>query len=359
MNINIAGKWGWIIISMLCIAPAVLVGCKAITRSLVKNYTDPYHKKVMKAGFEEKSEKIGETTLCYAEGPNHGPALVLLHAQMMDWFDYSRVLPTLSKSYHIFVIDYNGHGKTTAPAHTMNAQTIGNTLATFMEQHIHGPAYVSGNSSGGLLTVWLAANRPDLVKAILLEDPPLFASEYPRVKQTIAYKSFTACHNYLQLNSQEDFLPYWIKANANFIAKHAGKNAAPKLLNMIRSYREANPGKPVELRFLPAMLRMVFRGMSQFDPAFGDAFYNGTWNKDFDHAQALKKIQCPALLLQADFEINDDGILNGAMTQQDADKAISLISNSTYQHIHAQHVVHLDKPGQFIKIMNRFFIGHK
>jgi pimeloyl-ACP methyl ester carboxylesterase len=59
----------------------------------------------------------------------------------------------------------------------MTAGQIGNDLVNFIETVIGEPVYVTGNSSGGLLTVWLAANRPDLVKAVVLEDPPLFSSE--------------------------------------------------------------------------------------------------------------------------------------------------------------------------------------
>ena len=334
-----------------------ITGCKTIVSPMVKNYTDPYHKKVEKAGFLEKSVKIGKTDLHYTEGPNNGPALLLLHAQLMDWFDYSRVLPELSKSYHIYVVDYNGHGKTTAPASTMNANAIGTILATFMENEIKEPAFVSGNSSGGLLTAWLAANKPALVKAILLEDPPLFSSEYPRVKQTIAYNSFRSCHTYVESNSKADFLTYWIGESTAFIAKNAGKKAAPRLLSMAKIYREANPEKPVELRFLPVMLRMFFRGMSSFDPHFGDAFYTGEWNNGFDHAEALRKIKCPTLLLQANFETRADGILDGAMNQHDADSAMRLLSNAKYQKIDASHVVHLDKPEVFIKILNGFFLN--
>ncbi|RZM27114.1 MAG: alpha/beta hydrolase [Pedobacter sp.] len=335
----------------------LFTGCKAIVSPLVTNYTDPYHEKVEKAGFAEKSVKIRQTDLHYAEGPKNGPPLVLLHAQLMDWFDYSRVLPELSKSYHVFVIDYNGHGKTAAPASTMNANAIGNILATFMEKEVKEPAFVSGNSSGGLLTAWLAANKPELVKAILLEDPPLFSAEYPRVKQTIAYKSFETCHTYVASNSKADFITYWIGASSAFIEKNAGKKATPRLLAMVKTYKDANPGKPVELRFLPVMLRMFFRGMSRFDPHFGDSFYTGEWNREFDHAEALRKIKCPTLLLQANFETRADGILDGAMNQNDADKAMTLLSNAKYQKINASHVVHLDKPEEFIKIMNRFFLA--
>jgi pimeloyl-ACP methyl ester carboxylesterase len=330
--------------------------CSNLMKPLLKNYKDPYHKKVEKGGFVEKSLNIENTKLFYVEGPNNGPVLLLLHAQMMDWFDYSRVLPELSKSFHIFVVDYNGHGKTTSPDENMCANEIGKTLAMFIEKEISGKIYVSGNSSGGLLAVWLASRRPDLVRGLILEDPPLFASEYPRVKQTVAYKSFTTCHTYLNSQSNEDFLRYWIHSSAAFIAKNAGDKAQRRLLSMIEIDRRENPGSPVELPLLPVMLRMFFRGMSQFNPNFGDAFYTGKWNKGFDHSQALKNIQCPVLLLQANYQINEEGLLEGAMTKEDAQLAMSYLKNGSYKRIDADHVVHLDKPQKYVEITKQFFL---
>jgi Predicted hydrolases or acyltransferases (alpha/beta hydrolase superfamily) len=328
------------------------VGCAPLDTS----YKDPWHEKIAKAGIVEKNVDLGPVTLNYAEGPNNGPALLLLHAQHMDWYSYSRVLPELSKSFHVFAVTYHGHGKTKAPADYMDATHIGNDLATFIETVIKEPAYVTGNSSGGLLTTWLAANKPELVKAILLEDPPLFTAEYPRSKTTVAYRTFTTAHEYLQ-GSNSDFLIYWLNANKDFIKKHAGPDSLPMLISSIEKYRAANPGKPVELNFLPDILRLFIRDIDQYDPHFGDAFYDGRWNADFDHAEALKRITCPVMLLHANFETLADGTLNGAMNQEDADRAASLIANCTYVRIDAQHTVHIDKPEEFIKLAKSFFLG--
>ncbi len=358
MNRSIFRKNKTKLFSIAFVAILSLNSCKNLVKSYIQNYQDPWHKKVEKAGFQKKTFFDGEVNISYVEGPDNGPALVLLHAQMMDWYDYSRVLPELSKSFHIYDVDYYGHGKTSAPAELMNANAIGESLAKLIQTIIKEPVFVTGNSSGGLLTTWLAANKPELVKAILLEDPPLFASEYPEVKNTIANKSFATWHNYIKEGSKDDFLKYWLISSKEFIAKHAGENALPKLLSAIDDYHEAHPGEPVELGFLPDMMRMIIRGMSQFDPAFGDAFYTGTWNKGFDHAEALKKIQCPALLLHANFEINEDGILNGAMNQEQADSVVSLIPNAQYKRIDASHVVHLDKPKEFIQIAKDFFLNN-
>lgn len=332
-------------------------GCLPITRPLVKHYHDPYHKKLAKVGFKEKFTKIGEVELHYSEGPENGPALVLLHAQLMDWFDYSRVLLELSKTYQIYVIDYPGHGKTKSPDYIMNAHEIGEVLAQFISNEIKVPAFVSGNSSGGLLTLWLASNKPHLVKAILLEDPPLFSSEFPRIKETIAYRSFQTSHTYLENKSNEPFLNYWIKNSSKFIEAHAGKNSTKILLDWVETYENSNPGKPVEIKPLPQTIRMMFRGLSLYDPSFGNAFFNGSWNQDFDHASALQQVECPVLLLHANYGITEEGILNGAMTQEDADRAMQLLKNGVYEKIDAQHVVHLDKPKEFIQLMNEFFLG--
>ena len=73
--------------------------------------------KAVAAGFVEKRARVevslaGEATgsmieavVNYAEGPDNGPALVLVHGQGMQWEDYARVLPDLAKRYHVFAVD--------------------------------------------------------------------------------------------------------------------------------------------------------------------------------------------------------------------------------------------------------------
>jgi hypothetical protein len=61
-------------------------------------------------------------------------------------------------------------------------------------------------------------------------------------------------------------------------------------------------------------------------------------------------------LLHASFKIMEDGILDDAMSQEDADNVMSLLQHGTYKRIEAMHVVHLDKPNEFIRTMNKFFL---
>lgn len=324
----------------------------------INRYKNPADKKLSAAGIVEKTAQIGEVNFNYAEGPDNGPALLLLHAQMLDWYTYSSVLPELSKKFHVFAVDYPGHGKTTLPSHyPMTANQIGGDLATFIQNVIGEPAYVTGNSSGGLLTVWLAANRPDLVKAIILEDPPLFSAEYPEIKQTIAYKAFTTSHGAVEENYTGDFLNYWIDHSTQFFKTYTGPLSQPLIKFAVNSYAAANPGRPVEIAFLPSTVQEMLRGLNYYDPHFGAAFYDGTWNAGFDHAEALEKVQCPALLLHANFEIDSNGILNGAMSQEQANHAASLLRNGKYMRVNSSHVINLEHPDEFIQIVENFFLG--
>lgn len=331
----------------------------AILIHKIDSYVDPWQQKVVDAGFVLKRAKVNQIELSYAEGPDNGPPLILLHAQFLDWFSYSRVLPALSRSFHVFDVDYPGHGATKTPAdYPMTANQIGSDLATFIEQQIGDPVFVTGNSSGGLLATWLAANRPDLVKAALLEDPPLFSSEYPEIKKTIAYRAFRTSYTATQ-DHPSDFLLYWIHENAPFFRKNIGPGTPFLLSRFVHAWKRAHPDLPPDIGLAKDdTVRMMLRGMDEYDPRFGAAFYDGSWNQGFDHAQALRKISCPTLLMHANFSIMPDGTLYGAMNQQQADRAASLLAYGQVVKVDASHVVNLDKPGEFVGILEKFFLKH-
>ena len=205
------------------------------------------------------------------------------------------------------------------------------------------------------MTVWLAVNHPELVKAVVLEDPPLFSSKYPAVKDTIAYKSFTTSQKAVEDGAQ-DFLLYWVQKSTRFFENYTGPGVQKLAELMCRYYRFINPDKPLELAFLPATIQEILRGLNEYDPRFGAAFYDGTWNEGFDHAEALTQIGCPVLLLQAEFSYLEDGTLNGAMSEKMAQKAVSLIPNCQFRTVDCSHVINLEIPNEFAQILEDFFL---
>ena len=342
-----------IVIGGLVVAAAGLT----VAGRMIVGHVDPWKSRVAAAGCTAKTARIGDVNLGYAEGPDNGSPLLLLHAQHMDRFSYSRVLPALVKRFHVFDVDYPGHGTTVVPeGYPMTANRIGADLAAFIETTIAGPAYVAGNSSGGLLAAWLGANRADLVRAIVLEDPPLFSAEYPRIKTTIADRSFATCSDAVR-DDVDDFLLYWIHSNRALFTRNVARGAGFLLAQLVKVYRAARPGQPTDIGLLPSdTVRLFLRGVDQYDPRFGAAFHDGTWNAGFDHAETLARISCPVLLMHANFSFLPDGTLNGAMTQEDADKAVSLLPNGTYRKVDATHVVHLSKPDLYIDYLHNFFL---
>jgi pimeloyl-ACP methyl ester carboxylesterase len=334
------------------------VGGLAAAGLVIARYDDPWKARVASAGYAPKTARIGDVDLSYVQGPDNGPPLVLLHAQHMDRFSYSRVLPALAERFHVVALDCPGHGKTFVPdEYPMTANRIGADLAAFIEATFAVPAYVSGNSSGGLLAAWLAANRPDVVRGLVLEDPPLFSAAFPRIKTTIADRSFITCSAAVRDNV-DDFLLYWIQSNRAFFTKNVAPGAAVFLIQVVRAYRALHRGEPVDIGLLPNdTVRLFLRGMDQYDPRFGAAFHDGSWNAGFDHGEALAKISCPVLLMHATFSVLEDGTLNGAMTQEEADKVVSLLADCDYRKVDATHVVHLDKPDLFIDHLGEFFLS--
>ena len=324
----------------------------------IATYRNPEHKKLEQAGIVEKQADVNGVQYNYAEGPDNGQPLVLLHAQLLDWYTYSKVLPALSEHFHVYAIDYPGHGKTVCPDDfIMNADNIGGSLDTFIREVVGEPVFISGNSSGGLLTTWLAANDPEMIMAAVLEDPPLFSSEYPEIKETIAYRSFTTSEKAVNEGYDNDFLMYWVNNSTAFFENYVGKGAQPAIKAMISYYRLFHRDEELELAFMPASVQEMLRGLDMYDPKFGAAFYEGTWNEGFDHAEALQKIECPVLLIQADTSFMEDGTLNGAMSEKMANKAMSLLQDGQYVRVQAGHVTNLEIPEEYTAILIDFFLN--
>lgn len=345
-----------IAIILLILAVIIIIPCIAIGIYMIKN-TYEYQwdmDKVWRVGFEEKQVAIDENSILnYAEGPDNGPALLLIHGQASSWKSYSKNLPKLSKYYHIYAVDYYGQGGSSWNQSKYSANAIGKDLAWFIENVIGEKTIVSGHSSGGLLTAWLAANAPEDVAGIVLEDPPFFSCEDGRKEKTHNYNDLSsACNTFLNQKKETDFALWYF--DHQYIWNMISPNAKEPLCRLAHNYREKHPDKMLVMSLLPQSWMGVFNEIDNYDPAFGLTFYDGSWNKGFDHAETLAKINCPAILIHADWSYSDDGILLGAMDDKDADRAASLMKNSTLINVHSMHCVHALKPSVFDKIMINF-----
>lgn len=177
------------------------------------NYDKNTYKKLKKIRFaEERVATIDGTIINYGEGPSNGIPLLLIHGQMVSWEDYTKVLPELSKHFHIYAVDCHGHGKTSKQKEKYSAEKMGKDFIWFIENTIRQPVVISGQSSDGLLTAWLAANAQESVLGIIIEDAPFFATEPNRREKTFAWQDgFKVIHNFHQQTEQPNYTKYYIE----------------------------------------------------------------------------------------------------------------------------------------------------
>ena len=101
-----------------------------------------------------------------------GPPLVLVHGHWGDRLVWDAIARPLTHSFTVLRYDRRGHGRSghqRGPAYRHQHE---DDLAALIER-VHGePAYVVGNSYGGLISLGLVARRPDLVRAVTVHEPP-------------------------------------------------------------------------------------------------------------------------------------------------------------------------------------------
>ncbi len=340
-------KVALVIIAAVLIILAILAGVYFYRNMHPKDDKD--WEKTVKAGFTEKQAKLPDgTVINYGEGPNGGPSLLLIHGQGGDWTDYASVLPKLSKEFHVYAVDCYGHGKSSHDTALYSCKKNGEALKWFIENVIGEKCYVSGHSSGGILTAWLAAYAPESVSGIVLEDPPLFEVTSKEMQEGSGcaawWDSFTIKHNFLNQTAEGDYATYYME-NSYFMKFFGGLQS--KLVSSVHNYRQKHPGEKVRVFWLPYSL---LRGIEtdSYDLRFGDTFYTGSWFDGVDQETILLNIKCLTIYLKAKTQYGKDGVVYAANTDEDAHKVLQLIDGCEMLSIKSSHDIHYEHPAFFI-----------
>lgn len=317
-----------------------------------------------KAGLNELKFTAGGVTLNYVVGPNNGPALVLIPAQMATWETYIPNLASLAQHFQVFTLDVRGHGKSDWTPGAYSWASIGEDMSAFMKDVVQRKAIVSGNSSGGIICLWLAANLPNYTSALVLEDAPVFSVEMPRFKEQdrFVYNGLKHLVDSIGDPQNRDLADYFrgqtLPVNQGRREKALPDWVADLFSFFIKRYEKNHPGEPVDVPYFPGSLRQLFKSLSQFDPDFARAFVDGRFYEGLDHAAALKQVQCPTLVIHANWFRHPKYGLVGAMDDDDAMRIKQLVPHSEYLKIPANHVVHRYKPKEFNEAIISFAKKH-
>ncbi len=304
-----------------------------------------------KAGIVESFFHTGDVILNYVSGPPNGTPLVFIPGQGVTWEEYTFLMPILADKFQVFAVTHRGHGTSSWTPGRYTFNQLGRDMTAFLKGAVGKPAVVAGNSAGGVTAVWLAANSPEWVKAIVLEDPPLFRCEWPAIKDTWVFDAFLGmsrmaiaggggCARFFR-----EEIGRMAESARGVMAPRLPPKPVMKLIARAMARRQAlSPGEPIDLKILPPRARIMTRGISQFDGNFARAFAEGTAGEGFDHASTLARIARPILFLHANWFMRG-GRLMGALSDDDAARAGSLVKGPwKYVRMNCGHAIALEAP---------------
>lgn len=106
-------------------------------------------------------------------GDGSKPAMLLLHGITDNGLCWSRVALDLQDRYDIVMTDARGHGKSDRLGGEFSVPLLAADAAGVIQGLGLDKPVVFGHSMGAITAAALAAEYPELVRALLLEDPPL------------------------------------------------------------------------------------------------------------------------------------------------------------------------------------------
>ncbi|MFI6291436.1 alpha/beta fold hydrolase [Nonomuraea sp. NPDC050790] len=321
---------------------------------------DPLPPALARAGFRQEFATFGGTVIGYVRGPEAGVPLLLVPGQMSLWSSYRRVMPELSRRFTVYAVDVRGHGSSSWTPGDYSWESAGTDLACLLREVVGAPAIVSGNSSGGILALWCASRTPENVAALVLEDPPIFSAETPRFRDRDRWVHGSLAHTVAVLGDPgrrrvADIFRQEIPVSETRTIRMPDRFVA-LLDRLIARHRRRDPGGPASLgvRWLPRSLEETVRAASMFDPGFARAFVDGSFFGGFSHEAALRATTCPVLLLHANWNRYERHGLVGAMDDDDARRVRELAPQTVYRRVDARHVIHGDKPREFVTALTEF-----
>ncbi len=115
-----------------------------------------------------------DITLNLAEdGDPAAPPLLLLHGITSFGGTWEWIVPELAERFRVLRLDFRGHGASDRAPDAYGSPGYVSDAIAACEQAIGQPCIVMGHSLGGVTAAIVMQERPDLIRAAILEDPPL------------------------------------------------------------------------------------------------------------------------------------------------------------------------------------------
>ena len=262
-----------------------------------------------------------------ALGPPHGPPLWLFHGVGRWWQDFAPLLPALTMGWHVHAADHRGHGRSSRADRYLVTDYVADAAGLVADAN--EPAVLVGHSLGALVTLGVAAARPDAVRAVVLLDPP--------------GEDFLA---------RVDSTPYAAMWEA--MRRLAGRGPVGEVARELAAVRLPDPrnaGGTVALGSLrdAAALRFMARCLADLDPAVLTPPLERRWLAGFGPLPP-GRVRCPALLVVADPAAG--GMLD---TAADVERILAALADGTRVDLPGVgHLVHGQDAAATLRVVSAF-----
>ena len=275
---------------------------------------------------------LSEVKIHYAEAPGPGPALVILHGITGSHGSFLPLMPALAAQAHIYALDLRGHNLSGRAPGAYQVPDYGRDVVAFLKSVVGRPAVVAGHSLGGLIAVWLAAQVPDGVRGVLLEDPPLYITQAPRLQESVFYGLFVALRALLR--------------------EHHGRGGTlDDLIPIVGQFPVSAEQTMLEAAG-PELVRQRAIELQRMDPAVLDPTFDGVVLGPHEPDDLLRQIRCPAHLLAGQVEFG------GAMTAQDVQRVVSMLPGCTYTVFEGTgHSIHVERSDEYLQALRQLILG--
>jgi pimeloyl-ACP methyl ester carboxylesterase len=236
--------------------------------------------------FRERYFNSTEAAIFYMQSPPNGAPVVLLHGVSSRWQPFRSILPVLAEKYQVYALDLRGHGRS---SHTPAAYNLGDftrDVYQFLIRQVQTPAVIYGHSLGGLVAINLAAQEPQMVRALILGDPPLYYHD-TLTQDTFWHAAFIELLEFMTEHPDPEDQDTWLTQN---------------MPNMS-----------------PERRRERVRSLEGLDPDVVRAVISDELMKGISLPASLAKVSCPVLLLRG------NPTLGSALREQDVDFAVANI----------------------------------
>lgn len=344
-----------ILIALLAVAVFYAIKVrKGFAKNL--NWFKAYENAIEQAGAKEKQVRLPNgNVINYGEVENEKPALLLIHGQMGSWEDYAPLLGRLKENWHVYAIDVYGHGKSSHDSRYYYIDRNADDLIWFIDNVIGQKTVVAGHSNGALTTAYIGAYGSDNVRAVVLEDPPVFSTEGENWEGNFAYlDTYKPLHDWNHSDKSVCWEEYYLR-NC-YWGKLFLKDKQSKLADYAHKYHEKHPDTYVKIPFVPYPVWGIFHFFMKYDPEYGEHFYDLTWCNGHSQKDILSSIKCPCIYIHAKESQAPTGVYTCAATREQAERAVGYIGNGCelLETQDSEHNIHITHSDFYIEAINRF-----